>query len=262
MAFEIRIQSIQQVPPITANDAKLLIQFQVLGIKPDFVQVYAVNYGETTPAGLGAIADTVDMTIPDPVYASVIDVLAGAIYTIWLCGRTGTKDNPDDQIDGVYWESLCVGQTVVTKSDPLPAAQRKAPIISGIDAEPATISDPDRITVKWTSQPYDKFLIWWTQNGEALAQGEVDSSGSSGSWTASPTVPGARYTFAVKGGTYGGIFGNYNYSDWGPTISATAPRQYSSLRYFLRASGVNPGAQPLRKLAHKQSSVRKFMKLS
>jgi len=123
------------------------------------------------------------------------------------------------------------------------------------------MTKPDQITVKWTSQPYDKFLIWWTQNGMAMAQGEVDSSGSSGSWTASPTVPGAKYTFSVKGGTYGGVFGNYNYSDWGPTVTATAPHRYSSLRYFLRASGVNPGAQPLRKLTQKQSSVRKFMKL-
>jgi len=102
MAFEIRIQSIQQVQPYTANDAKLLIQFSILGIKPDFVQIYAVNYGETTPAGLGAIADTNDLTGPDPFYTNVIDVLAGSIYTIWLCGRTGDKDNPDDQIDGVY----------------------------------------------------------------------------------------------------------------------------------------------------------------
>jgi len=260
MAFEIRIQSIQQVQPYTVNAAKLLIQFSVGGIKPDFVQVYAVNYGESTPAGLGAIVDTVDMTIPDPVFTSVIDVLAGYIYTIWLCGRTGDKSNPDDQIDGVYWESLCVGQTIVTKSYPLPT-QRQAPVITGVDALPATMTKPDQITVKWTSQPYDKFLIWWTQNGVDMAQGEVDSSGSSGSWTASPTVPRAKYTFSVKGGQYGGVFGNYNYSDWGPTVTATAPPQYSSLRFFLRASGVNPSAQGMRSLMHPQHSVRKFMKL-
>ena len=261
MAFEIRIQSIQQVQPYTANDAKLLIQFTVLGIKPDLVQIYAVNYGETTPAGLGAIADTNDLTGPDPFFTNVIDVQAGSIYTIWLCGRTGDKDNPDDQIDGVYWESLCVGQTIVTKSYPLPATQRQPPVITAVDALPATMTKPDQITVKWTSQPYDKFLISWTQNGVPMPQGEIDSSGSSGSWTASPTVPGAKYTFSVKGGQYGGIFGNYNYSDWGPTVTATAPPQYSSLRFFLRASGVNPGAHPLRSLMQKQSSVRRFMKL-
>ena len=261
MAFEIRIQSIQQVPPYTANDAKLLIQFSVGRIKPDFVQVYAVNYGESTPAGLGAIADIVDMTIPDPVFTSVIDVLAGSIYTIWLCGRTGDKDNPDDQIDGVYWESLCVGQSIVTKSYPLPATQRQPPMITAVDALPATMTKPDQITVKWTSQSYDKFLIWWTQNGEPLAQGEVAGPAVAGSWIASPTVPGARYTFAVKGGTYGGVFGNYNYSDWGPTITATAPHHYSSLRNFLRASQVNPSAQGMRSLMHTQHSVRKFMKL-
>ena len=260
--FEIRIESIQQVPPIAADKAKILILFEILGpIKPDFVQVYAVNYGATTPAGLGDILDSVETTINVFQYSSVIDVLAGAIYTIWLCGRNGTKDNPDDQIDGAYWESLCVGKSIVTQAAPLPPTQRNPPIISGIDAEPATMTQPDRITVKWTSQPYDKFLIWWTQNGADMAQGEVAGPASSGSWIASPTKPGGRYTFSVKGGTYGGVFGNYNYSDWGPTIKAIAPSHYSSLRNFLRASHVNPSAQGMRSLMRKQGSMRKFMKL-
>jgi hypothetical protein len=72
----------------------------------------------------------------------------------------------------------------------------------------------DQITVKWTSQPYNKFLIWWTQNGVAMDQGEIDDSQSGGSWTASPITPGALYTFSVKGGVSGGIGGNYLYSDW------------------------------------------------
>jgi hypothetical protein len=213
---------------------------------------------------LGDIADTVDLSIPESGYASTINVLAGAIYTIWLCPRSGSKDNPDDQIDGAYWESYCVGQTVVTQAFPLPAAHRQPPIISNVDAEPATISNPDRMIVRWTSQPYDKFLIWWTQNGLAMDQAEIDNSQSGGSWTASPTVPGARYTFSVKGGVSGGILGNFLYSDWKPTITATAPHHFSSLIYFLRASGINPAAQGLRSLMqqHHQPSLRTFMKLS
>jgi hypothetical protein len=66
----------------------------------------------------------------------------------------------------------------------------------------------------------------------------------------------------VKGGTYGGVLGNYLYSDWGPTVKATAPLHFSSLRLYLRASGINPGAQPLRSLKEKQASLRKFMKLA
>jgi hypothetical protein len=264
MAFDIRFTYLKQEAPFTANVARLLIEFEVIGIKPDFVQIYAVNYGETTPAGLGDAVDTVDLSITESQYSDTIQVNAGAIYTIWLCPRTGTKDNPDDQIDGAYWEGFCVGQTIVTQSVPLPPTQRQPPIITGIDAEPATMTKPDQITVKWTSQPYDKFLISWTQNGVAMDQGEVDSSGSSGSWTASPTVPGARYTFSMEGGVSGGILGNYLYSDWGPTVTATAPHRYSSLRLFLRASGVDPGAQGLRSLMHQQHqpSLRKFMKLS
>jgi hypothetical protein len=263
MGFDIRFLSLEQETPFTAGNTKLFVQFEIIGAKPDFVQIYAVNYGETTPAGLADIAASVDVSDAASIYFREIVVQAGAVYTIWLCPRTGSQDEPDDQIDGEYWEGLCVGQTIVTKSDSLPDDQRNAPIITGIDAEPATISNPDQITVTWTSQSYDKFLVWWTKNGEGLAQGEIGGPRSGGSWTASPTVPGARYTFAVKGGTYGGIFGNYNFSDWGPTVKATAPPHYSSLRLFLRASRVLPLPQGLRSLmhAHKQSSVRKFMKL-
>jgi hypothetical protein len=264
MAFDIRFTYLQQETPFTANVATLLIEFEVIGIKPDFVQIYAVNYGESTPAGLGDAVHTVDMSITESQYSDAIQVNAGAIYTIWLCPRTGSKDNPDDQIDEAYWEGFCVGQTIVTKSVPLPATQRQPPVITSIDAERATMTKPDRITVTWTSQPYDKFLIWWTQSGAAMDQGEIDNSQSGGSWTAIPTTPGARYTFSVKGGVSGGIGGNYLYSDWGPTITATAPHHYSSLRLFLRASGINPGAQGLRSLMHQQHhpSLHKFMKLS
>ncbi len=261
MSFQLEWVSLQQVQPFTVNSAKLLIQFRVLGLRPDFVQIYAVNYGETTPSGLADLKDAVELDSPGPIYTSVIDVEAAAFYTIWLCPRSGEKVSPDDQIDEQYWESYCVGQTIVTQAVELPANQRQAPTITAIDAEPATLTQPDRITVKWTSQTYDKFLLWWTQNGEANAQGEVNNSGSSGSWIASPTVPGARYTFAVKGGTYGGVLGNYLYSDWGPTVKATAPFHFSSLRLYLRASGINPGAQLLRAKTQKQMSVRKFMKL-
>jgi hypothetical protein len=261
VGFDINFQSLEQIAPITANDAKLQIDFTVNGNQPDFVQIYAVSYGETTPAGLGDIAAIIDMDPSKTAYTRKIDVPAGAIYTIWLCPRTGSRDEPDDQTDGDYWESLCVGKTITTRSSESGESGRQPPVISGVDAVPATTTKPDQITLKWTSQPYDKFLISWTQNGVAMDQGEIDSSGSSGSWTASPTVPGAKYTFSVKGGVSGGIFGNYNYSDWGPTVTVIAPPHFSSLRYFLRASGVNPGAQPLRKLTQKQSSVRKFMKL-
>ncbi|HEY4931214.1 MAG TPA: hypothetical protein VII23_06555 [Terriglobales bacterium] len=261
MSFQLEWVSLQQVKPFKPDGAQLLIQFRVLGLKPDFVQVYAVNYGETTPSGLADLKDAVPMDSPGPIYTSVIGVEAAAFYTIWLCPRSGEKDSPDDQIDEQYWESFCVGQTIVTQSVELPPNQRQAPMITAIDAEPATLTQPDRITVRWSSQPYDKFLIWWTQNGEGNAQGEVNSSSS---WIASPTVPGARYTFAVKGGTYGGVLGNYLYSDWGPTVKAKAPFHYSSLRQYLRASGINPGAQGLRSLMHQhhQPSVRRFMKLS
>jgi len=262
MAFEIQFTGLKQQPPYTDTTATILAQFAFTGLKPDFVQVYAVNLGETDPGGLGDIVDTVDLTIPDFNYSSVFTVPAGYFYRIWLCPRSGTKDNPDDQIDGEYWESYCVWQEIVARASPT-TGQRQPPWVSGLDPEPLNLKQPDRITVKWSSpQAYDKFLIWWTQNGADMAQGEVDGTATSGSWTASPTVPGARYTFAVKGGVSGGILGNYLYSDWSKAIAVVAAQHSLSLRQFLTSSGINPAAQGVSSLLKGQTSLRKFMKLS
>ena len=78
MSFQLEWVSLQQVQPFAVNSAKLLIQFRVLGLRPDFVQVYAVDYGETTPSGLADLKDAVELDSPEPIYTSVIDVEAAA----------------------------------------------------------------------------------------------------------------------------------------------------------------------------------------
>jgi hypothetical protein len=262
MSFGVQFTGLKQQPPLTATKATIIAQFAALGVRPDLVQVYAVNLGETDPGGLGDLVDTVDLTIPDPTYASVFTVPAGYFYRIWLCPRSGSKESPEDTTDGVYWETYCVWETIVAQAAPAPGAQRVPPSISGLDAEPATATQPDRITVKWQSpQSYDKYLIWWTEDGQAMDQGEVDGTATAGSWTASPTVPGRTYTFSVKGGVSGGILGNYLYSDWSPAIKLVAPAHRRSLRQFLVASGVNLSAQGVKALLKRQKSLRGFMKV-
>jgi hypothetical protein len=261
MAFEITFTGLSQQPPYSDTTATILAQFTVTGVKPDFVQVYAANLGETDPAGLGDLVDKQDLTIPHSTYDSVFTVPAGYLYRIWLCPRTGTEDNPDELIDGQYWEGFCVWQLIVARATPT-MGQRQPPWVSGIDPEPANLTQPDRITVKWGSpQSYDKYLISWTKNGEPMDQGEVDSAAISGAWTATPITPGARYTFSVKGGVSGGILGNYLYSDWSKAIAVVAPPHFRSLRQFLTASGKNPAAQGVASLMKSQHSLRSFMKL-
>jgi hypothetical protein len=189
-------------------------------------------------------------------------VPAGAVYNVAVCPRTGDMQNPDDYMDEVPWETFCAWETIVARATESPGGDQPAPWISSIDPEPANVTQPDRITVKWGSpQSYDKFLIWWTQNGEPMHQGESDNTASSGSWTASPVTPGARYTFAVKGGVSGGIGGNYLYSEWSPTLTVIAPQHFRSLRQFLVASGINPAAQGVASLMKGQKSLRAWMKL-
>jgi hypothetical protein len=262
MSFGIQFTGLKQQPPLTATKATIIAQFAVLGVRPDFVQVYAVNLGETDPGGLGDVIDIVDLTIPDPTYASVFTVPAGYIYRIWLCPRNGSKESPEEYTDGVHWDSYCVWQTIVAEAAPASGAQRVPPTINELDAEPATLTQPDRITVKWqSSQSYDKYLISWTQNGQAMDQGEVDGTATAGSWTASPTVPNAAYTFSVEGGVSGGVGGNYLYSDLSAAIKIIAPVHDRSLRQFLVASGINPAAQGVKSLMKGQKSLRAFMKL-
>jgi hypothetical protein len=262
MSYGVQITGLKQLTPYSATLATINVQFAIIGDTPDFVQVYAVNIGESDPGGLGDLKGFVDLTVPNPPNFCFITVPAGAVYNIAVCPRTGTPQDPDDYLDGVYWENFCAYEVIVARATPPPASERTPPWISAINLQPATLTQPDRITVGWgSSQPYDKFLISWTQNGEPMAQGEVDSSGTTGSWTASPITPGARYTFAVKGGVSGGILGNYLYSDWGPTLTVIGAKNLTSLRQFLTASGINPTAQGVASLRKGQTSLRKFMKL-
>ena len=148
---------------------------------------------------------------------------------------------------------------------PGPAAQE--PGAPNLTPQPATITSDNSILVSWISpQSYEKYLIWWTYEGApsdaSFPQGEVDNTGTTGSWTATPTTPGFTYTFKIEGGNRNllGILG-YNYSGWGPTASMKAVPNLTSLKQFLRASGISLPSQ-LKSLMLPQTSLRKFMKLS
>jgi len=255
--MQLILTGIKQLPPITPTTAQVQVSFEIQGILPDLVQIYAVS---ASGNGLGSLVDKVDMNPPEIKYDENITLQAGIPYTIHVCPRTETGQILDDQIDGEYWESYCVAGIITTQaSSSPPVGTLPPPVITNLDPEPATIHQGNSITVAWSSTiKYDKFLVWWTENGIALAQGEIDAGGYSGSWTAQ-TVPGANYTFAVDGGV-GYTWGN-DYSGWGPTKKITAVPNLTSLRQFLLHSGLNPIGQHLRALIPTGVTLRKFMKL-
>lgn len=166
--------------------------------------------------------------------------------------------------DGPFETAICLQPY---PEPPSPSPPLQIPGAPRLTPQPATITTDNSILVSWTSpQSYDKYLIWWTYEGApqgvSFPQGEVDNTGSTGSWTASPTTSGYTYTFKVEGGNKNlwGILG-YHYSGWGPTASVPAVPNFTSLRAFLQASGVSL-PQRMRSLMSSQASLRTFMKLA
>ena len=145
----------------------------------------------------------------------------------------------------------------------MPPNQPTKPVIIKTDAEPATLTGDNSITISWISSQYDKFLVWWTVVGQALAQGEINSPGTSGTWTTNQACsPGAPYTFAVEGGIGQGLASGYNWSGWGPTVDVTAVQNLRSLVQFLKHSGINPAGLSVESIMGGQTSLKKVMKLS
>jgi hypothetical protein len=254
------LRGLKQVPPTTDTTATIQISFDLLGILPDIVQIYAENAAGTDPANL---ADTIDINPTENQYTEDFTLLAGTYYTIYACPRTKTNGVLDDQIDGEYWETYCVSSAIVTQEPATSGGNLPPPIISKLDPEPATITQGNSITVTWSSSvPYFKIHIGGTENGRAINQQEFDfpdPGSSSGSWTVS-TIPEAHYTFNAQGGS--GLGGD-TWSHWGPTVKITASPNLTSLKQILQHSGINIAGQHLRQLMPSASggSLRKFMQL-
>jgi hypothetical protein len=258
-----------QLKPYTLPNAKVQITFTLTGLPPDIVQVYAQEAG-SQPANIveATLVGTIDWQTPDPEGITTIDLQAGNAFTIWLCPRNETDGSVDDEYDNEYWEVSCVNAgSITTRVPQAPTDQPTKPFIIKIDNEPATLKGEGAITVSWVSSPYNKFLIWWTVDGQSLAQGEVNAGGSSGSatsgsWTTNQAVsPGAVYTFAVEGGTSAGLFAGYNWSGWGNTVTVQAVQNLRSLVQFLKHSGINPAGLSVSSIMGGQTSLKKVMKL-
>jgi hypothetical protein len=246
-------------PPVQVR-----ILFTLTGLPPDLVQVYAQQAG--TPPG--TLVMSIDWQTPNPEGETTVDLPPGNAFTIWLCPRNETDGTLDDDYDGDYWEDSCTNAgSITTQVLQAPTAQPTKPYIVHVDNEPATLKGDGAITVSWVSSAYNKFLIWWTFDGQALAQGEVDSGGSSGnatsgSWTTNQAVaPGGTYTFAVEGGTSQGLFAGYKYSGWGNTITVIAVQNLRSLVRLLNNSGINPAGLKVSSIMGGQPSLKHVMKL-
>jgi hypothetical protein len=251
--------SVRQVSTGPAGaQVQAVVHFDILGILPDKVQIYAVN---AAGAGLGALIDTVDINTPESVYDESISLAAGFYYTVHACPRTETNGVLDEKIDDVDWPDYCAAYVIITQATSSGDGKPAPPTISNLDPEPATLQQQNRIAVTWSSStPCFKVQIGWTENGIEMQQHESnlgDPGQRSGTWVA-PTSPKAVYTFHANGGS--GLGGD-TWSGWGPTVRITASPNSTSLSEFLRNSGIDPSGRHIKTLVAAGSTLRAFMLL-
>jgi hypothetical protein len=252
--FEIKFTSVQQIAlPQSLQPApgtcKVLINFNVTGPKSgiDNVQVYAVNAVDTISAGLGDVVDTVDMQIQEYQYTSLVDLQAGAKYTLALCPRSisDTDGTLDDQTEGEYWESVCVSFPFTTRTSQAPPISLTPPVIVSVQAVPKSLHQSNGMRISWISSIYyDAWNVTWMLAGLPVTRAqspELDFSGASGSYFCPPLITptrGEKYSIQVEGGQ-SLIGGGHNWSGWSAPVQVTAIATTNSLRAFLTASGVH-----------------------
>lgn len=254
----LQLDQVKQIGPMDPVSAQVYLSWTLTGKLPDFVQIYARLAGDS---GQGVLKDNADVNPPDNQGSTTITLLAGAYYEIFVCPRNGSKENPEDTTDGLYWEAACELRTIVTQATEPAPSPHPPPRITALNATPRTLNGDGGITVQWTSsRAYDRFRVNWSMSGLALQPGEFNHVGTSGSWTA-PAKPNQLYKFNVQGGVSAGVSGDYHWSDPSPTISANPARPIISLRTLLTKSNINPSGAKLSALLHdhRKNSLRHLM---
>jgi hypothetical protein len=254
------LTGISQTGTVANGKGQAKVSFTLSGDMPKFVQIYAAPAGGSV--GSASLVLAVNVQSSQTQYDETISLPANVYYAVYVCPRTGSQQEPDDQTDGQSWESYCAVGYITIKSNAPSAEPLVPPVITVLNPEPATMQHDNQIAVLWSSPTqYNKFVLGWTQNGVDMQPQDLPlaNPSGSGSWSA-PTIPGAAYTFHVNGGI--SQFWNYNYSAWGPTVSVTAALPYMSLRAYLLNSDVNLKVQQsLRSLMQQGQTLRSFMKL-
>ena len=258
--FLISFLSVKQMTFGSAT-CKVQINFQVTGPRTgiDFVQVYAQNLAGN---GLGQLADSVDLSITEFQYTTTIDLQSGAAYNLGLCPRSGTPDHPDDQVEGEYWETFCIGQPFVTNI----GQTNLTPQVNLTSVEPATLQHANQINITWASNSMTDGKIDWgptsnpNQHEDSIAPSH-DNAGNvvyAGPFTANvpSNLAGHVILFTVR------VRNNFvNPNLWGTTSTAVqSARNYHSLRDFLTASGVSLPTR-LKQHLHGVSSLRAIMQI-
>lgn len=259
--FQIRFMNINQ-RTYGSPTCKVLILFEIIGTHGDvdIVQIYAVNAVNTTSNGLGDVVDTIDLTITEFKYTSIVDLQSGAAYTLALCPRSKTGDVLDDKVAGEYWNSFCIFQPFVTQLADNPRVQ-----INVESAEPATLLHSNQITISWSSSNYTEGQVLWGpqasphQNVYSFLPGHKGTDPDyTGKFTATIAANQANQVFSFTVQVRNQL---QDASLWfGNTVTVRSARNYYSLRQFLLANNV-PLPASVRQYLHGTNSLRTLMQI-
>jgi hypothetical protein len=243
MATNIKITSVKQLQPVSAP-AQVQIDFIVLGILPDIVQIYAGGVSNQ----VGGFVDKVDINSPENTYTTIITLAAGTAFFLSLCPRTLTNGILDDQMDEKDWQTFCSMVPFTTQAPEPPTHPRQPiPAIGSIEPHQPTLRNPGKIDVHWTATAnFDLFHFMWMEQPHGWNQVEINSGGRSGVFTVSPATPGRTYEFKVQG-CVSKLIGQDDCSFFSDPTTFVMPAATRSLREFLRLSNVplNSGIRSL-----------------
>ncbi len=245
MATNILVQNIFQVKPLT-SPASVRIDFKVIGLLPDIVQIYASGVS----GGIGSFVEQVDISPPENTYNESIELASGTAFLIHLCPRNkGDNGQLDDQMNDMDWQAACTVVPFTTQSppDPQPRPKPPTPSIGSIEPRQATLHDLGRIDVHWSGSPqFDLYHFMWSELPHGWSTVEVNSRGSTGVWTAAPAIAGRTYSFKVQG-CISRTIGLDDCSLFCAPFNFVMPPNTNSLREFLLLSAVrlDPGIRSL-----------------
>jgi hypothetical protein len=258
MATNVQITSIKQLQPIS-SPASVQIDFVVLGILPDLVQIYASGVS----GQVGSFVDKVDINPPENTYGTIVTLAAGTAFFISLCPRTVTNGVLDDKMDDQDWQTFCAMVPFTTQAPEPPSHPKPpAPAIGSIEPHQATLRNESKIDVHWTATTdFDLFHFMWMEQPGGWNEVEINSGGSSGVFTVSPALPAHTFAFKVQG-CISKLIGLDDCSLFSQATTFLMPMNSRSLREFLRLSDVqlNRGIRSLGEAAY-GAGLRAMMKL-
>jgi hypothetical protein len=154
-------------------------------------------------------------------------------------------------MDGQDWRNFCLFIRITTRAagtEP-PALSRPKPEIIGVAAHHATLTEPNRIIIRWrAARSYGWYFVLVNRSDVATggeSQIELNFTQSFGLFTWAPAVPGARYAFKVAGCDESDIGATKRCSDFTEPIQVQAAPKTRSLRAFLGGLDASRGVRQL-----------------